>query len=101
MDWNIFDFGFRWVCEKTDSPGYDTPVSKTIFILELFSKMKILLFNSRIWIHIYFCDTVSLKACAKVYKEMAIDSPGSWVTLRSWYPGEIDSAQYDTPGRFL
>ena len=32
---------------------------------------------------------------------MAVDSPGHEWLCAVWYPWEIDSAQYDTPGRFL
>ena len=70
-------------------------------------------FNSRIRNHIYFCDTVPLKACSKVLRKGCwlpgvlsdpgeLDSPGMWPRgdmMKSlvpwlpgvWYPGEIDS----------
>ena len=73
--------------------------SKTKFAPRIFlQKYKMKSFLSRIRIHIYFCDTVPLKACVKVLRNGS--TPRSiilWGDLLSALPywGETDSAQYD------
>ena len=47
-------------CEKTDSPGYDTPqgVKKKFNLRTVLQKYKLQPFNGKIRIHFYWCATV-------------------------------------------
>ena len=82
-------------CEKTDLPA-----KKKFCLRTVLQKYKMQPFNGKIRIHFYFCATVPLKACAKVLRNGCwLPSPQGIYAV--WYPREIDSAQYDTLGRFL
>ena len=84
--------------KRTDSVQYHTLRGKIFVILRPFFKKFKKVFPG-IKIHNYFCDTVPLKACAKVLGNSCWLCSIEWLPTVSYCP-EIDSPQYHTARRF-